>query len=154
MGLQRVRHDLETKQLFIINYIGQLVVQYIHLFCSWFCGAGIQVGSHGHFPSGISWGIRGQRGNSKIASSLTSMPLSSGVVTPRAWASHSMDFSGGLLSSPLAVFQKTGSGPCKPSFNASHKTGAIFFSSCLLDKQSQDPSTLKGRENRFCFLME
>ena len=127
------------------------MVKYIHLFCSWFCGARIQGGSHGHFPPGISWGIRGWKGNSTIASSLTSTPLSSSVVTPPAWASHSMDFLGGLLSSPLAVFQKTKTG--KRSFNASCKTGAISSSSYLLDKQSQDPSTLKGRENRFYFLM-
>ena len=133
--------------------LSKLVVKYIHLFCSWFCGARIQGVSHGHFPPGISWGIRGWRGNSKRASSPTSTPLSSGVATPHAWASHSVDFLGGLLSSPLAVFQKTGSGPCKPSFNASLKTGAISSSSYLLDKQSQNPSTLKGRENRFCFLM-
>ena len=32
----------------------KLVVKYIHLFCSWFCGARIQGGSHGHFPPGAS----------------------------------------------------------------------------------------------------
>ena len=152
MGLQRVRHDLETKQLFIINYIGQLVVQYIHLFCSWFCGAEIQVGSHGHFPSGISWGIRGQRGNSKIASSLTSMPLSSGVVTPRAWASHSMDFSGGLLSSPLAVFQRQEVDPASLVLMPLVRLVQYSFHH-IYWTSSHRTHPLKGRENRFCFLM-